>query len=151
MKVKFKSISVSILLAVSCAVVLAQAVNPKVTQANIQSTICKVGWTKTVRPPSSYTRIVKLEQLSIMFPHLTPEDVRTLSNLYEEDHILPLGMGGHPTKIENLTPQLWGGKYGAYAKDVVERKMQRDVCSGKVPLAFARDIFVTGDWKLLVK
>ena len=129
----------------------AQAVNPEVTQSNIHSTICKTGWTKTIRPPASYTNIVKREQLSLMFPHLTQTDIKTLANLYEEDHVLPLSMGGHPTKIDNLTPQLWGGKYGAYAKDIVERKMLRDVCSGKVSLAFGRDIFVTGDWKLLVK
>jgi hypothetical protein len=32
------------------------ATNPKVTQANIKRTICKAGWTKTIRPPSSYPR-----------------------------------------------------------------------------------------------
>jgi hypothetical protein len=28
--------------------------NPDVTQANIRSTICRRGWTSTIRPPSSY-------------------------------------------------------------------------------------------------
>jgi hypothetical protein len=30
-------------------------VNPDVTQANIGSTICRHGWTRTIRPPVEYT------------------------------------------------------------------------------------------------
>jgi len=37
--------------------------DPAVTQANIGSTICKSGWTATVRPPESYTENLKEEQL----------------------------------------------------------------------------------------
>ena len=33
--------------------------NPDVTQANIRSTICRHGWTSTIRPPSSYTDALK--------------------------------------------------------------------------------------------
>jgi exoribonuclease R len=32
-------------------------VNPAVTQANIQQTICAAGWTDTIRPSSSYTTV----------------------------------------------------------------------------------------------
>ena len=39
------------------------ALNPDVTQATIRSTICVRGWTTTVRPPSSYTSALKIEQL----------------------------------------------------------------------------------------
>ena len=35
------------------------AINPNVTQANITSTICVSGWTKTVRPPTSVTNRMK--------------------------------------------------------------------------------------------
>ena len=34
------------------------AINLAVTQSNISSTICKVGWTATIRPPSSFTLLV---------------------------------------------------------------------------------------------
>lgn len=37
--------------------------NPDVTQDNIKQTICVSGWTKTIRPPSSYTSKLKLEQI----------------------------------------------------------------------------------------
>jgi hypothetical protein len=30
-----------------------------VTQATISTTICKSGWTKTIRPPTSYTNALK--------------------------------------------------------------------------------------------
>ena len=37
--------------------------NPDVTQANIGSTICVRGWTRTVRPPVDYTNALKLKQM----------------------------------------------------------------------------------------
>src|SRR4051794_16847852 len=37
--------------------------NPDVTQATIATTICVHGWTRTVRPPSSYTGDLKLRQM----------------------------------------------------------------------------------------
>src|ERR1700686_2489678 len=40
------------------------ALNPAVTQATIATTICVSGWTATVRPPSSYTSSLKIEQLA---------------------------------------------------------------------------------------
>jgi hypothetical protein len=30
-------------------------INPNVTQSNIAQTICRPGWTATVRPPEAYT------------------------------------------------------------------------------------------------
>src|SRR5205807_8666163 len=37
--------------------------NPSVTQATIRRTICVRGWTRTVRPPTSYTNGLKLKQM----------------------------------------------------------------------------------------
>ena len=39
------------------------AINPAVTQENINSTICVSGWTKTIRPTAGYTNKLKLQQL----------------------------------------------------------------------------------------
>ena len=39
------------------------AINPAVTQANIDSTICVRGWTKTVRPLERYTEALKRRQI----------------------------------------------------------------------------------------
>ena len=38
-------------------------VNPNVTQENISSTICKRGWTATIRPPVDYTNALKRRQM----------------------------------------------------------------------------------------
>src|SRR4029079_5442409 len=55
--------------------------NPEVTQATIDSTICVHGWTKTVRPPSSYTSEVKAEQMAAYRLTGSPSD-------YQEDHLV---------------------------------------------------------------
>src|SRR5262249_9192536 len=38
------------------------ATNPDVTQSTIGQTICVSGWTQTVRPPTSYTNPLKVQQ-----------------------------------------------------------------------------------------
>src|SRR5690349_7314738 len=40
------------------------AVNPGVTQATIATTICRSGWTSTVRPPESITQPEKLASMA---------------------------------------------------------------------------------------
>ena len=42
------------------------ATNPAVTQATIHQTICVSGWTAKIRPPSSYTTALKVQQLATM-------------------------------------------------------------------------------------
>src|SRR5277367_38835 len=66
------------------------AINPDVTQANINRTICVRGWTKTVRPPTSYTNALKLQQMKEYHLAGTASD-------YQEDHLISLEMGGNPT------------------------------------------------------
>src|SRR6516164_2810586 len=59
------------------------ALNPAVTQANINQTICRTGWTRTVRPPSSYTNDLKRRQIAERHLPGTIHD-------YQEDHLVPL-------------------------------------------------------------
>jgi hypothetical protein len=74
------------------------AINHRVTQENIAQTVCISGWTSTVRPSTSYTNRLKAKQMREL--HL-PEKARD----YEEDHLVPLCVGGHPTDHRNLWPQ----------------------------------------------
>jgi hypothetical protein len=69
--------------------------DPRVTQANIQTTICVSGYTAKVRPLSLYTRLLKQRQIK--------EYGYVDTNLadYEEDHLIPLELGGHPTDPRN--------------------------------------------------
>lgn len=106
--------------------------NPAVNQENIHSTICVVGWTETIRPPVSYTNRVKVAQIKAR--NLPDKNLAD----YEEDHVENLGLGGHPTDIGNLQPQLYAGICGARKKDVIETKLNRLVCSGKITLVEAQ-------------
>jgi len=104
------------------------ALNPSVTQANIYQTICVHGWTATVRPPEAYTEQLKREQIAAR--HL-PGGLRA----FEEDHFIPLELGGSPTSPDNLWPQLWPQ---ARRKDQWETSLNRAVCAGRMSLADAR-------------
>src|SRR5436190_23881636 len=64
--------------------------NPDVTQSTIDTTICVSGWTATVRPPSSYTTALKVKQIA----EYGYSDTSTAD--YEEDHLVPLELGGAP-------------------------------------------------------
>src|SRR6266516_6704078 len=55
--------------------------NPDVTPATLGTTICKHGWTRTIRPPVSYTNSLKLEQ---MRRYLRPGS----PSAYQEDHLI---------------------------------------------------------------
>lgn len=115
-------------------------VNPAVTQDNIATTICVPGWTKTIRPPASYTNKVKASQLAAG-AYASPQAPRT----FEEDHLVSLEIGGHPTDPRNLWPQPWDGAYGAHAKDRLENYLHRAVCSGRITLAEAQAA-VSSNW-----
>ncbi len=111
--------------------------NPDVTQANINETICVPGWTKTIRPPSSYTSKLKLEQIK----EYRYKDKKPGS--YEEDHLISLQLGGHPKDPENLWPQPYNVRCGARIKDVVETRLKRMVCEGKISLVDAQKAIAT--------
>jgi hypothetical protein len=123
--------------------------NPDVTQYNIDSTICKSGFTKTIRPPASYTN--KLEQQQIRDEGLpgSPQD-------YEEDHLISLELGGAPKDEKNLWPEPYenrGAKFatlgtGSESKDKVENETKRLICSGKMSLSEAQER-IASDWRKL--
>ena len=116
------------------------AANPDITQDNIRETICNPGWsTKSIRPPASYTGRLKREQIAEW--NLTDTDPKD----YEEDHFIPLEIGGHPTDPRNLWPEAYEPQPGSRQKDRVENQLHREVCSGEVALGRAQQIIVE-DW-----
>lgn len=74
------------------------AVNPAVTQATIGSTICRTGWTRTVRPSESITQPEKFANMDAY------GDGRSASS-YEYDHDVPLELGGAVNDPRNLWPE----------------------------------------------
>ena len=102
--------------------------NPDVAQANIGETICKHGWTRTVRPPVEYTNALKRNQLPAYREHGSPSG-------YQEDHLISLELGGNPTDPRNLWPEPYPR---AAAVDRLENQLNGQVCSGALSLAAAQ-------------
>ena len=99
-------------------------VNPDVTQANIAETICRHGWTRTIRPPTDYTNALKLKQMR-------EYGVRGSPAQYQEDHLISLELGGHPTDARNLWPEPYPR---AAEVDSIENELNAKVCSGDLSL-----------------
>jgi hypothetical protein len=102
--------------------------NPDVSQETIGQTICTSGWTRTVRPPTEYTNALKLEQMKTYRRAGTPSD-------FQEDHLISLELGGHPTDARNLWPEPIDR---ALDVDDVENDLNRQVCSGELTLEEAQ-------------
>lgn len=115
------------------------ALNSDVTQDTIDSTICVSGWTATVRPPTSYTNPLKVQQIA----EYGYSDTSTAD--YEEDHFVLLELGGNPTDPHNLWPEprYDGSGDTSYTKDHVENTLKRAVCNGTVSLADAQNAIIT--------
>src|SRR5882724_8810705 len=117
------------------------ATNPDVSQSNIKRTICKSGWTDTIRPPSSYTTALKRQQI-MEYGYRNKK-----LGSYEEDHLISLQLGGDPHDPQNLWPQAYAGKCGARVKDVIETALKRLVCDPKPPLTLVEaQQMISQDW-----
>jgi hypothetical protein len=104
------------------------ALNPAVTQQTIRATICRRGWTRTVRPPVSYTNDLKRRGLRAY-------GLRGPPSAYQEDHLISLELGGHPTDPRNLWPEPYPR---ASDVDRIENDLNALVCSGRITLAEAQ-------------
>lgn len=115
------------------------AVNPEVTPANAGQTICRQGWTRTVRPPVSYTSALKRQQeRAYGIP---------AGEVTEEDHLIALELGGAARDPKNLWPEPSSGTRNqpTNPKDKVENAANAAVCSGRMPLATAQQQ-MAADW-----
>jgi hypothetical protein len=117
------------------------AINLAVTPKTIGETICARGWTRLVRPPVQYTEELKRQQIRTF-----GYDDRRLSQ-YEEDHLIPLGLGGAPSDPRNLWPEPRTSPdgWGADRKDELEFALNQLVCAGRLSLREAQRAIAT-DW-----
>jgi hypothetical protein len=102
--------------------------NPDVTEGTIGSTICVRGWTRTIRPPTSYTNALKEKQMREYGVGGSLSD-------YQEDHLISLELGGHPTDPRNLWPEPYPR---ASEVDAIENELNAKVCSGALSLEAAQ-------------
>lgn len=116
-----------------------EMLNRDITQENIHDTICRKGFTKTIRPAVVYTNGVKFKLMREA--RIPAED----AGLYELDHIVPLAVGGHPRKVANLQLQPYEGEFGAKQKDRLELKLHQMVCKGEIDLSTAQRE-IGSDW-----
>lgn len=124
-----------------------------VTAANIARTICVSGYTsghrlddgRTVRPASSYTTALKRQQI-VLYGYA---DTRLAD--YEEDHLIPLELGGDGYAHGNLWPELYAGSAGARIKDKVENALHQLVCAGQVGLRTAQHAIATNWYAAYLK
>jgi hypothetical protein len=101
-----------------------------VTQKALFKTVCRVGWTATIRPPSSYTSALKRAQLAqFHYADRNPSH-------YEEDHLISLEIGGAPRSTRNLWPQPWTqARHDDYG---IEAPLHRQLCDGTLTLRQAQ-------------
>jgi hypothetical protein len=105
------------------------AINPDISQANVRATVCRLGYTKTVRPPKEWTQSIKHQ---LLVEQKLPGSVKD----YELDHLVPLELGGHPTSASNLWLQRWDE---ARKKDEQEAALRKSVCAGHLTLEQAQE------------
>jgi hypothetical protein len=110
------------------------AVNLAVNQGTVDDTICKSGWTKTVRPPTSKTNPMKAA--SARSSNIAPGEKA------EYEHLVSLELGGAPDDPRNLWVE--PGTI-PNPKDAVENKLNQAVCSGLIPPAMAQKA-IAADW-----
>ena len=121
------------------------AINPDVTVDNLDATICKPGWARTVRPSAAYTGPLKVYQI-FQYRYADRDPLH-----YQEDHLVPLELGGAPKDPKNLWPQPNevslpdGTALGADEKDDLEDELHARVCAGTMALADAQRMMAT-DW-----
>ena len=102
--------------------------NPNIAPSNFSVTICKSGWTATVRPPVNYTNKLKAQD--------TPPGQKMADG--ELDHLISIEDGGAPADPHNLWWMAYNDRYGARVKDVLETRVKHLVCAGKITLDQAR-------------
>lgn len=111
------------------------AINPNVTQENIQQTICVSGYTRTIRPPASFTNKLKAQQ---MIDYGYTNSIHA----HEEDHLISLELGGAPKDPKNLWPE---PDAAPNPKDKVENFLHAAVCSGRIALHDAQ-VRIATNW-----
>ncbi|MGH2869622.1 MAG: hypothetical protein ACRDNK_18905, partial [Solirubrobacteraceae bacterium] len=111
------------------------AIDPAVTQGNLARTICRSGYSATVRPSESVTEPEKRGSLAAY------GDRRPLHD-YEYDHLVSLELGGAANDARNLWPEPGSVPN---PKDSLENRLHRRVCDGQMTLAAAQ-LAIARDW-----
>ena len=111
------------------------AANPAVTQDDIDATICRSGYTRSVRHVTITTKKQVFAEYEISYAK---------HGGYEVDHLIPLELGGS-NDIRNLWPEPYQAAAGARAKDKIENALHALVCAHQSALAAAQ-LLIANKW-----
>jgi len=119
------------------------ATNPRVTQADLASTVCRSGYTASIRPPAGITgREKKASEAAYGFTGK--------ASTTEYDHLISLELGGDPNSALNLWPEPNKTRAAGVnnPKDRVEDTLKALVCNAVhkkayLPLAKAQYLIAT--------
>ncbi len=114
------------------------AIDPSVTQGNIDTTVCRPGYSRSVRRPYAVTGPLKRQMMAEQRPGEPMAD-------YELDHLIPISLGGAPLDARNLWLQPRRGQANAGDKNELAYVLWRLVCDRRVTLATAQRS-ISQDW-----
>jgi hypothetical protein len=115
--------------------------NPKVTQATLASTICRSGYTASIRPPVSIT---SREKAANARSYGYTGSIKTA----EYDHLISLALGGDPNDPRNLWVEPNDKRAATNttnSKEAVENVAHAAVCNGTISLEEVQAGIAT-DW-----
>lgn len=114
---------------IAALLLLVMLPDPKLTPGEVRplsrATICTTKWGLDVRHVTDKMRREVLELYGFTWADHTRFTI---------DHLEPRSLGGADV-VKNLWPQ---PKAEALAKDIVEKRLERQVCAGEITLAFAQ-------------
>jgi hypothetical protein len=114
------------------------AVDPTITQANIDTTICRPGYARAVRPSYVITDSLKRRLMDAQQPGEGMAD-------HELDHMIPILISGAPFDKRVLWLQARRGRATAGDKNAWAYVRWRLVCEHRVPLRTAQAA-IGRDW-----
>ena len=114
------------------------AVDPSITQDNIDETICRPGYARSARPSYDVTGPLKRKMMDAQHPGEP-------MSAYELDHLIPISLGGAPLDMRDLWLQPRQGQANASDKNVLAYVLWRLVCTGQVQLKVAQ-YDISHDW-----
>ncbi len=115
------------------------ATNPDVTQATLAATICRSGYTSSIRPSSSITGAEKVGSAAAY-------GYTGSFHTGEYDHLISLELGGDPNDPRNLwvEPNDRPDASSTYnTKDRLENRLNDLICSGQLSLVDAQQAIAT--------
>jgi hypothetical protein len=117
------------------------AIDPRMTQANIESTNCRVGYTASVRPPAAYAEALKQRQMGAYRLGRTAVGIRRGPPDSARGGRKPDRPAQPLARAEDGPGRRNGGGQGPGREPP-----HQAVCEGTITLAAAQAIFMT-DWR----